>query len=115
MSIIPDNEKLTIGKYQSIGEAYENSMWFYKLVTGLCDYYGYPATQGECYSKNERIMYAWAIMNIVNCLREYKILWVDGVDKFDIDLLIESFVEAVYDLSGKAVIPPFGDAGGVIK
>ena len=115
MSIIPDNEKLTIGKNQSIGEAYANSMWFYKLVTGLCDFYGYPASHSECHTKNERLMYAWAVMNIVKSLREYKILWIDGVDKFDVDLLVESFAEAVYDLSGEAVIPPFSNAGGTIK
>ncbi len=113
MSIIPNSESLTVGKYGSIGQAYENSIWFYRFVTGLCDYYGYPATRAECYTKSDRLMYAWAVMNIVKSLKEYEVLWIGGVDKFDVSLLVESFAEAVYDLSGENIIPPF--AGGLEK
>jgi len=59
-------------------------------------------------------MYAWALMSVVKSLKDHAVLWEYGVDKFDVDLLIESFVEAVYELSGKAVIPPFG-AGELLK
>jgi len=114
LSIIPSNEKFLVGKYGTISEAYESSIWFHKFIAGLCDYFGYPSTSAECFTKRDRLMHAWAMMNIVYAVKEYSVLWVDGIDMYDIDLLVDSFARGVLDLSGQDVIPPF-TGGKLIK
>ncbi len=102
-----EEEPFCIGKYGTIGEAYESSIWFNRFITALCEYYGYPTTGGECYTKKDKQMHAWAMMNIVWAVKRYQRLWIDGLDKYDIEILADSFIRAVYDLDGQDVIPPF--------
>lgn len=112
MSIISNSdEEFRVGKYGTIGEAYESSVWFHKFVAGLCDYFGYPTTSAECFDKGDRLMYAWAMMNVIQCVKEHSVLWIDGIDKYDVDLLVDSFARCVFDLSGVDVIPPFTGRG----
>lgn len=114
MNTIPNSEKFHVGKYGTIGEAYESSIWFHRFIVGLCDYFGYPSTSLECMSKRDRLMHAWAMMNVVYAIKEYSVLWIDGIDRYDIDLLVDSFARGVFELSGKDVIPPF-TGGTLIK
>ena len=114
MKTIPENDKFHVGRYGTIAEALESSLWFHKFVAGLCDFYGYPPSNAACATKRDRLLYAWAMMNIVQSITEYSVLWINGIDRYDIDLLVESFARGVYELSGEDVIPPF-IGGSLIK
>lgn len=99
-----DEGSTRIGRFESLPEAFEGSPWMFKFVSGICDFYGYPSTSAECSSKRERMMYAWAIAHVLDALRKYSVLWLNGFEMYDLDRLVPNFIEAYKELTGRDVI-----------
>tara|TARA_A200000159_G_scaffold143055_1_gene147014 strand:+ start:4289 stop:4630 length:342 start_codon:yes stop_codon:yes gene_type:complete len=95
-----------IGRFESVQEAFEGSPWMFKFISGICDFYGYPSTSAECSSQQERMMYAWAVASVIDVLRRYSVLWSNGFEMYDLDLLVPDFIEAYKELTGRDVIGP---------
>ena len=104
-----DEGSTRVGRFKSLPEALEGSPWMFKFVSGVCDFYGYPSTSAECSSKRERMMYAWAVAHVIDALRKYSVLWLDGFEHYDLSLLIPSFIDSYRELTGAEVIKPMDD------
>ena len=98
-----------VGRYGSVSHAFQENPWMFKLVSGICDFYGMPCTSGECSSKRERMMYAWAVASVLGALDRYRILWIGGFEQYDLSLLIPSFISSYRELTGAEVIEPMDD------
>lgn len=102
------DDNFRVGRYESISQAFMENPWMFKFVSGICDYYGMPCTSEECSSKRERMMYAWAVSSVIGALSKYRILWLSGFEKYDLEILIPSFIESYRELAGCEVIQPMG-------
>ena len=98
-----------VGRYDSLSRAFQENPWMFKLVSGICDFYGMPSTANECSSKRERMMYAWAVASVLGALDRYRILWIGGFEQYDLSLLVPSFISSYRELTGAEVIEPLDD------
>lgn len=102
-------KKFKVGRFDSVRDAYDGSPWMFKLVCRICDLFGVPSTSGECMSKEDRIMYICATGSVIAALEEYPVLWLDGFETYDIDILAENFALAYNELTGKDVVDLLDD------
>lgn len=54
-------------------------------------------------------MYAWAVAHVLDALRKYSVLWLNGFEMYDLDRLVPNFIEAYKELTGRDVIEPMNE------
>ena len=47
--------------------------------------------------------------NVLDALRKYSVLWLNGFEMYDLDRLVPNFIEAYKELTGRDVIEPMNE------
>lgn len=96
-----------LGPYKGISDVFDSDPWFRKFYMEIAVFYGLPAAQTECASKQDRILSAFASVNITLALEEHIKIWHPWwKEKRKVDQeLAEEFCRIVYELRGEQIVP----------
>lgn len=96
-----------LGPYNGISEVFENDPWFRCFYMEIAAFYGLPVSQFAVYSKQDKILSAFASVNITLALEEHVSIWHPWwKEKVEINQdLAEEFCRIVYELRGEQIVP----------
>ena len=96
-----------LGPYNGISEVFDSDPWFRCLYMEIAALYGLPVSQVEATSKQEKILSAFASVNITLALEEHVSIWHPWwKEKVEVNQeLAEEFCRIVYELRGEQIVP----------
>lgn len=111
--LIADNnkkkKKFHLGPYKGVSEVFENDAWFRSFYMEIAKLYGFPVSQLESYTKQDKILSAFASINITLALEEHVSLWHPWW-KGQVAIteeLAEDFCRSVYEIRGEHLVAIF--------
>lgn len=100
-------KKFHLGPYKGISEVFENDVWFRSFYMEIAKLYGFPVSQLDSYTKQDKILSAFASVNITLALEEHVELWHPLWKKQATvtEQLAEDFCRSVYEIRGEHLVP----------
>ena len=100
-----------LGLNRGVTEVYESDPWFRKFYMAIATLYGVPFSQAVAITKQDRILSAFALVNITLALEQsievWHTWWKD--DQEVTPELAEEFCRTYYLQTGTHVLPSFHD------
>ena len=96
-----------LGPYKGISDVFESDPWFRSFYMEIAILYGYPFSTDASISKQDRILSAFASINITLALEEHIKIWHPWwKEKREITPeLAELFCRKVFEIRGEQIIP----------
>ena len=96
-----------LGPHKGISKVFDNDPWFRSFYMEIAKLYGYPASQAEALTKQDKILSAFASINITIALEEHVKIWHPwwkAKQKITPELA-ELFCRKVFEIRGEQIIP----------
>ena len=96
-----------LGPYKGISEVFDSDPWFRCFYMEIAALYGLPESMSLSYSKQDKILSAFASVNITLALEEHVSIWHPWwKEKVEINQeLAEEFCRIVYEIRGEQIVP----------
>ena len=96
-----------LGPYKGISEVFDSDPWFRCFYMEIASFYGLPVSQLEAYTKQDKILSAFASVNITLALSEHVGVWHPWwKQKLEVNQkLAEKFCRIVYNIRGEHIVP----------
>lgn len=96
-----------LGPYKGISEVFDSDPWFRCFYMEIAAFYGLPESMALSYSKQDKILSAFASVNITLALEEHVSIWHPWwKEKVEINQeLAEEFCRIVYEIRGEQIVP----------
>jgi len=96
-----------LGPYNGISEVFDNDPWFRSLYMEIAAFYGLPVSQSSAETKQEKILSAFASINISIVLEQSIKIWHPWwKEKRKVTPeLAEEFCRGYYERTGEQVVP----------
>ena len=96
-----------LGPHKGLSKVFDNDPWFRSFYMEIAKLYGYPASQVEAITKQDKILSAFASINITIALEEHVKIWHPWwKEKREITPeLAEEFCRIYYEDTGEQVVP----------
>lgn len=96
-----------LGPYKGISDVFDNDPWFRSFYMEIAALYGLPVSQKHAYTKQEKILSAFASINISIVLEQSIKVWHPWwKEKREITPeLAEEFCRGYYERTGEQVVP----------
>lgn len=96
-----------LGPYKGLSEVFDNDPWFRCFYMEIAAFYGLPVSQASAESKQEKILSAFASINICIVLEQSVKIWHPWwKEKREITPeLAEEFCRGYYERTGEQIVP----------
>ena len=96
-----------LGPYKGMSDVFDNDPWFRSFYMEIASLYGYPVSRFDSISKQDKILSAFASINITIALEEHIKIWHPwwkAKQKITPELA-ELFCRKVFEIRGEQIIP----------
>ena len=96
-----------LGPYRGMSDVFDNDAWFRSLYMEIASLYGYPISQSDTMSKQDKILSAFASINITLALEEHVKIWHPWwkTKQKITPELAELFCRKVFEIRGEQIVP----------
>ena len=89
-----------------IGDLYDNDVWVRGFMDECFLMWGFPCSTLQCMSKQDRTMFAWGMLHLVQSLTKDKDIWWGMRDKVEPRKAAWEYSRRVFESTGLDLIPP---------
>lgn len=93
-----------------IGDLYENDVWVRAFMDECFLMWGFPCSSMACMSKQDRTMFAWGMLHLVQTLTKDRDIWWGMRDKVDPPKAAWEYSRRLFETTGLALIPGLPEA-----